>query len=215
MELTLLEEKQQKKIRGTVSVLALIIGVIFSFTIFNHLKPEPLDITRLQAEGTYIYQKPRPLPEFTLIDENGVLFSKINLSQDWNLFFFGFTHCPHICPTTLADLRQVKQQLKAKVDITMVTIDPVRDDSKQLKAYLNGFDPSFRGLTGDQSVIFNLAKSMNVVYEKVEDSNALYNMDHSGHIAIVNPKGEFIGLRKAIDDPEVFSRHLKQLIASY
>ena len=107
--------------------------------------------------------------------------------------FFGYTHCPDFCPTTLAQLAQVKHALGPDGDKLVgifVTVDPQRDDPKLLKAYVQGFDPGFVALRGTPEQVAAAAKEFNVFYEKVPGRNgADYTVDHTAASFVFDPQG--------------------------
>ena len=107
--------------------------------------------------------------------------------------FFGYTQCPDVCPTTLQELVEVKQQLGADGDRlqgVFVTLDPERDTPEVLKAYLQAMDPSFVGLTGSSEQIEAAAREFKVFYQKVPTSEGNYTMDHTAAFYLIDGKGD-------------------------
>jgi protein SCO1 len=104
---------------------------------------------------------------------------------------FGFTHCPDICPTTLADLSQAVKSLGAdaeRVQVLFVTVDPERDTPELLSKYVTAFDPRFLGLYGDRAATQRVAKEFKVYYEKRKTGDT-YTVDHSGQSYVIDPQG--------------------------
>ncbi len=104
---------------------------------------------------------------------------------------FGFTHCPDVCPTTLADLAQAVKSLGAlgeKVQVLFVTVDPERDTREVLEKYVTAFDPRFLGLYGDAAATQRVAKEFKVYYEKRKTGDS-YSVDHSGQSYVIDPQG--------------------------
>jgi protein SCO1/2 len=115
--------------------------------------------------------------------------------EDWLgkvvVVFFGFTHCPDICPTTLADASQAIKQLGAdaeRVQVLFVTVDPERDTRDVLAKYVTAFDPRFLGLYGDAAATQRAAKEFKVYYEKRKTGDS-YSVDHSGQSYVIDPQG--------------------------
>jgi protein SCO1/2 len=111
------------------------------------------------------------------------------------LVFFGFTHCPDICPTTLFDLSQVLKQLGPDADragALFITVDPERDTPAVLKDYLSNFDPHLRGLTGDQASIDAAIKAYRVYAKKVPLDGGDYTMDHTAIVYLMDKNGQFV-----------------------
>jgi len=107
------------------------------------------------------------------------------------VLFFGFTHCPDVCPTTLADVAQVLKQLGAdaeRVQVLFVTVDPERDTKELLAKYVTAFDPRFLGLSGDAAATQRTAKEFKVYYEKRKTADG-YSVDHSGQTYVIDPQG--------------------------
>ena len=109
------------------------------------------------------------------------------------LVFFGYTQCPDVCPTTLAELSQVMKLLGDKADrlqVVMITVDPERDTPEVLKAYVTSFDPRFLGLSGTPDQIKQAASSFKAYYAKAGAANGGYTMDHTASFYLIDPKGE-------------------------
>ena len=130
--------------------------------------------------------------DFTLIDESGASFSLSDLRGRWILLTYGYTHCPDVCPLTLAHLRDVKKRLNlgnAELTVVFVTIDPERDTLDTLRQYIGHFDAEFKGLTGNAEQIAQAATAFNVKYEKqASDSAAGYSMAHTAYIFAIDPQ---------------------------
>jgi protein SCO1 len=140
--------------------------------------------------------------------------------EDWHgkvvVVFFGFTHCPDVCPTTLADVSQVVKQLgpdAERVQVLFVTVDPERDTKEVLGKYVTAFDPSFLGLYGDAAATQRAAKEFKVYYEKRKTGDG-YSVDHSGQSYVIDPQGRlrlFVRHdRIATDLPDDLKTLLKQ-----
>ena len=107
------------------------------------------------------------------------------------VLFFGFTHCPDVCPTTLADASQALKALGGdakRVQVLFVTVDPERDTRDVLGRYVSAFDPGFIGLFGDAAATQRAAKEFKVYYEKRKTAEG-YSVDHSGQTYVIDPKG--------------------------
>ncbi len=105
--------------------------------------------------------------------------------------FFGFTHCPDICPTTLADIAQAVKSLGAqaeRVQVVMVSVDPERDTPESLAKYVTAFDPSFLGLRGDLEATKRVASDFKIYFEKRKQGGS-YTVDHSAQSYVIDPQG--------------------------
>jgi protein SCO1 len=132
---------------------------------------------------------------FHLIDQNGQPFSDQDLKGKSFLVFFGFTHCPDVCPTTLFELSEVMRHLGKDADRTaalFITVDPERDTPQALKDYMSSFDPHLRGLTGDRDAVAAVAKAYRVFYRKVPLEGGDYTMDHTAIVYLMDKEGRFV-----------------------
>ncbi len=107
------------------------------------------------------------------------------------VLFFGFTHCPDVCPTTLVEVAGALKQLGAdaqRVQVLLVTVDPERDTEQALAKYVTAFDPGFLGLRGDAAATQRVAKEFKIYYEKRKTGDS-YAVDHSGQTYVIDPQG--------------------------
>jgi protein SCO1/2 len=132
---------------------------------------------------------------FNLIDQNGRPLSDQELKGRPFLVFFGFTHCPDVCPTTLFDVSEVLRALGPDADrvrALFITVDPERDTPALMKDYLSSFDPHLSGLTGDPAAIAAVAKAYRVYYKKVPLEQGDYTMDHTAIVYLMDKSGRFV-----------------------
>ena len=129
--------------------------------------------------------------------------------------FFGFTQCPDVCPTTMAELAEVRRRLGPdgeRVQGVFISIDPARDTPQVLKGYLQAMDPSFVGLTGSNEQIEAAAREFKVFYQKVPTSEGNYTMDHTAGAYVFDPEGHvrlFVRYGMGVDK---VTADLKQLL---
>jgi protein SCO1 len=141
------------------------------------------------ASGTWLPQA-KTVGDFTLTDTAGRPFTRRDLDGAPTLMFFGFTHCPDVCPTTLVKLAQIRQRSAVPgLRVLFVSIDPERDTPDKLALYVHAFDPKFEGLTGDPKAIAGLAAQFNVAVNRVELPGGDYTMDHSAVVFLLNNAG--------------------------
>ena len=144
----------------------------------------------------------RRIPPFTLTDHDGAAFGLDRLRDKWSLLFFGFTHCPDICPGTLYELQQVDQRLAdsgvpaSDYQVIFVSVDPERDDPARLKEYVTYFDPEFMGVTGSHAEMGPLTRVLGIAYriDEHEAGTPDYGVDHSASVLLVNPDGRLHGV---------------------
>ncbi len=130
---------------------------------------------------------------FSLTDHNGQLRTLKDFAGKVVVVFFGFTQCPDVCPTSMAELAQVKQLLGPdgdKLQAIFITVDPERDTTELLKAYMGNFDPAFLALRPTLAQLPEVAKDFKVYYKKVEGKTpGSYSMDHSAGSYVFDAKG--------------------------
>ncbi|QCI66997.1 SCO family protein [Phreatobacter stygius] len=168
-------------------------------------------IAVIAAAGAWAYwQGPLPSPRsattlldrdaiggpFELTDENGRRLSSTSLAGKPYAIFFGFTHCPDVCPTTMMEMANVIQELgDAARDfrVFFVSVDPVRDTPELLRVYTDSFDPRIIGLTGSEAEIAAAAKAFRAVYMKVPTEGETYTMEHTAIVYLMNGEGRLAG----------------------
>jgi protein SCO1/2 len=131
---------------------------------------------------------------FRLTDQNGRTVTEQDFKGAPFLVFFGFTHCPDVCPTTLFEVSEILRTLgpdAARVRVAFITVDPERDTPTALKDYLSSFDPHMEGLTGDPAAIAAVAKAYRVYYKKVPLDEG-YTMDHTAIVYLMDKDGNFV-----------------------
>ncbi|MEZ1316789.1 SCO family protein [Pseudomonas fluorescens] len=191
--------RTQKTVFILVALIALVLGLTINKVLSGKGQGDP---TALIDAGIILLPQSRTLPNVTMTDQDGQPVAVNELEGKWSLLFLGYTFCPDICPTTLAQLRQIKSELpKEAVDnlqIILVSVDPNRDTPKQLKQYLGYFDPQFRGLTpASVDDIQKLANAVSIPFIPADTSKPNYTVDHSGNLAVIGPDGKQRGFIRA------------------
>jgi len=150
---------------------------------------------------------------FHLEDQNGKAVSDADMKGKPFLVFFGFTHCPDICPTTLFDMSQLMQALgpdAARTAALFITVDPERDTPAVMKDYLSNFDPHLRGLTGDQASVSAATRAYRVYAKKVPLENGDYTMDHTAVVYLMDKDGRFVAPFDMSRKPEAEAADLRR-----
>ncbi|MCD5983307.1 MULTISPECIES: SCO family protein [Pseudomonas] len=178
----------------TVFILVAVVALIMGLTINRVLSGKgPGDQTALIDAGVILLPQSRSLPSLSMSDQNGAPVAVDELKGKWTLVFFGYTYCPDICPTTLAQLRDIRTKLPQEaVDnmrVVLVSVDPNRDTPQQLKQYLGYFDPRYIGLTAPVADIQKLASALSIPFIPADTSKPGYTVDHSGNLALIGPDG--------------------------
>jgi protein SCO1/2 len=150
-----------------------------------------------------LFEQPRTLPAFSLRQSDGTQLVPGDLNGHWTVVFLGFTHCPDICPTTLAELAQAQQQWSALPDSTrprvlFVSVDPDRDTPDRIGEYAHAFHRDTLAATADIPALEAFAKSLSLVFMKVPAAEGApadqYSVDHSAALAVLDPQGRMAGV---------------------
>jgi protein SCO1 len=167
-------------------------------------------------QGTWL-EPPKPLGDFTLTSQQGRPLSLSDLRGKPALLFFGYTSCPDVCPTTLADFKQIQTALGAQaeeVSFVLVSVDGVRDTPARLAEYLKPFGAGFVGLTGDAATVAQVAKSFGAYFEPVDSSGGGdYLVDHGAYTFLVDDAGNLRAVYSYGTRPEVLATDLRQLLS--
>lgn len=185
----------------SVAILMLITGIVLYTSNAQDTDTETLmRAPDIGTEKAVLYPPGfRQMPALALLDSRQQLFSQDSLNGQWHWVFFGFTHCPDVCPMTLQILSRVNQQLVEQQlpqpRILLVTVDPDRDTSDKLGQYVAFFDDQALGLTGEPDQLEVLNQYFNVfATRQPADESGNYNVDHSANIFLINPDGQLHAL---------------------
>src|SRR5215475_7246428 len=152
---------------------------------------------------------------FHLIDQNGQPFSDEDLKGKTFLVFFGFTHCPDVCPTTLFEISEIMRNLGPEANRTaalFISVDPERDTPEAMKDYVASFDSHVRALTGDADALAAVAKAYRVYYKKVPLEGGDYTMDHTAIVYLMDKQGRFVSPFNMKRTPDVAAADLRKYL---
>lgn len=147
-----------------------------------------------------LWPNPPAVPEVNLVRDDGTPFKLADLRGKWTLMFFGFTHCPDVCPTTLDMLAQVHTILKesppygAQGQVVFVSVDPQRDEPAQLAQYVQYFHRDFIGVTGPEAELKSLTRALGVLFMKIAEGGSDYTVDHSAGVFFIDPAGRLVSV---------------------
>lgn len=152
--------------------------------------------TPTSAPHGVVIDPPKPMPDFTLTNNSGKAMSLSDLQGKYVMMFFGYTHCPDICPMSLADFKTIKKALgtdAAKVTFVFISVDGSRDTPEVLNAYVNAFDPEFIGLTGSDADVAKIGINYGVHFEKQQPtgSAAAYLVAHTTYSYLLDSSGRW------------------------
>ena len=197
-----------------IALAAMVAGIWLSNRFSQPAQPPALQ------SGTLL-TPPKELPAFTLQDQNGESVDLDRLRGQWTLLFFGYTHCPDICPDTLAVLNLTMKALPDPVrddsQVMLVSVDPQRDTQEQLAQYVAYFNPQFVGARGDRDQLDTLTRALGVLYvHHAPDSNGNYAVDHSAAVVLLDPQARWSAVFSHLPhDPEKLAADLTAIRSYY
>ncbi len=150
-----------------------------------------------------LQEKGKRVPPFSFTASSGGFFSNNELADKWTLFFIGYTFCPDICPTTLADLDRIYPKLVeaqgSQTQIVFISVDPNRDKAAHLADYIHYFNPNFIALSSTHEQLIPFTQALGLVYSIVDEGyeGPFYLIDHSASLVLINPNGEHHATFKA------------------
>ncbi|MEX6506683.1 SCO family protein [Jiella sp. M17.18] len=153
---------------------------------------------------------------FSLTDQNGRPITQADLRGEPAAVFFGYTHCPDVCPTTLYELAGYQAQLKKegkRLRVVFVTVDPQRDTPAVLKDYVSAVSDDVTAITGDPAKVAAMAKGWGIYFKKVGEGDD-YTMDHTATTFLLNPDGTLAGTIAYGEDPKIEQKKLEKLVGA-
>lgn len=191
----------------TVALCLAFVAVVLGLFVYSVTRPPVLDEEALRAQGVYLFDPPRELVPFELTRHDGASFTQASLEGHWSFLFFGFTHCPDACPTTMAALAQAQATLVARGETgfqgVLISVDPERDDAQTLARYVSAFSDDFVGVRGELAALGRFAEQVNAAFAKVplpagtaDPGQAGYSVDHTANLVLINPRGHYQGFIK-------------------
>ena len=171
--------------------------------------------TATPLPGTLL-DPPKTVTDFTLTSDANQPFHLSDLRGKVAVLFFGYTHCPDVCPTTLADFKRVKADLGDDADqvaFVFISVDGARDTPTRLSDYVHAFDPDFIGLMGDDATIRAIAQDYGVFFQRVNyDNSDNYLVDHTATSFVIGPEGKLRAVFSYQSDPAGMAQRIRSLL---
>lgn len=176
-----------------------------------------------QTQAVRLFEPPRELPAFSLRQSDGTQLVPGELKGHWTLVFLGFTHCPDVCPMTLAQLSQAQKQWESipeaiRPRVLFVSVDPERDSPDRIGEYAHAFHSDTLAATANVPALENFASSLSMVFVKVPAPEGAptdqYSVDHSASMAVLDPQGRMSGLVQPPFDPAAIAADMAALTAA-
>ncbi len=166
----------------------------------------------LELDAGTVLPDPRPIGEFALLDQRGRPFGPAALENRWSLLFTGFTHCPDVCPTTLALLASLRSRIgNPPLQIVFVSVDPERDTPDAIASYLAHFDPAFVGVTGAGADIERFTKALGLAQVRNPGVGGEYTVDHSAALVLIDREVRVAGYFLPPHDERALAADLQRL----
>jgi protein SCO1 len=179
-----------------------------------HLLGAPGQNTAVQGMGPPVATVGGP---FVLTDEDGRRFDSRSIAGQPYAVFFGFTHCPDVCPTSMLEISTILRDAGAVAQdfrVYFITVDPERDTPELLKAYTDSFDARIIGLTGTTEEIATVARAYRAFYRRVPTGGDSYTMDHTASIYLMDGQARFVGTIAYQEEHATAVAKLRRLIGS-
>ena len=204
-------------IRITVASCLLIVSMVAGLFVYSTISPKELTAEEYKQIGFYKLVRSRQINNFELT-EGDRKFSNNDLKGSWDVLFLGFASCPDMCPMTMKKMAMANSSLSeetsSKINFRMISVDPVRDTPEKMQQYVEAFNPSFTGITGNIEVIYKLATDLTLPFVPVVASdNTNYDMDHSMNLAVIDPNGNYFGFFKSPHAPENMAKVLESIVS--
>lgn len=202
--------------------ISVIAGMYLSRVIDSTSGKADARTTPPESSKVRLFEPPLPLQAFSLTDHNGQMFNSMRLFGQWSFVFFGYTHCPDVCPIALVDLNAVYKNLERKyvlgnTQVLFVSVDPVRDELKQLSEYITYFNENFIGVTGTTQQIDYFARQFGAVYKSFakDKQDNDYLVDHTASIMLVDHVGRIVAVFPPPHDPKFIASEFLRLRERY
>ena len=195
--------------------IAIVMAVALAMGVFVAVRMQ----APAEPRSAFILPAPTPLPEFSLVDQSGNSVTRDTFREHWNLVFFGFTHCPDICPTTLQVLATARKALADSGEeplprIVLVSVDPERDTPELMGRYVDYFGDGNLGITGSLDEVKKLTSALGIFFEKQPGTEDNYTVDHSAAVLVVNPAAEFHALFSGSHQVENYVHDIPLIMAA-
>ena len=200
----------KKPLIAILIVAAIALGFSASLVWFER---EPIQL----KAATWLGEQAKPLPEFELTDHFNKPFNNDRIKGKWHLLFFGYTHCPDICPETLQMLANTVALIKddeviKNLQVTFISVDPERDTLQKMKTYVTYFNPDFLSARADIDGVKKLTDALGILHYINKTSDSKIEVAHSGALTLIDPEGRLAGIFSSPHDSANIAHDLSLLI---
>jgi protein SCO1/2 len=200
---------------GAILVTILAVTVWFAITLVRAIPPAALDV----GDTATVLRVPLPIDDFTLVDHEGQSFDRSRLEDRWSFLYFGYTSCPAVCPMALGNFSDVQKLVTGAPDsddydvqFVFVSVDPERDTTERLRAFVPYFHPDFVGATGSAAQLEALTGVLGIYHAKVAGGSELdYLVDHTTSVMLIDPEGQLLAIFPAPHDPGAVAEAFRKI----
>jgi protein SCO1/2 len=177
-------------------------------------------VNRIERSGPHVatvLPTPPALPAVALIDQSGHPYATGDLEGRFSLMFFGFTHCPDVCPITLQVLAETRAALAETEapQVLFVSVDPRRDTPERIAAYLASFDPAFRGVTAELEALDPLLKQLGVLVQTHGSGDGTYTVTHNSTVYLIGPRAELLAVFSGPHEAQAIADDYRRIRQQY
>lgn len=197
---------------ATVAAAAMLAGAFLA----EVYREDDSRATLLPNKAITLLPHPKALTAFALTDHKNRVFDLASLQGKWSFLFFGYTHCPDICPTTLAVLARARDNIARNtvgaedIQVVFISVDPNRDTASKLRQYVDYFDTTFLGVTGDHAQIGNVAGQLGAAYQVgITPGVENYPVFHSAAVFLLDPRARYHAVFTPPHDAEAIGKRFK------
>ena len=209
--------KQTKTRRILFVVILGIVATTAGIWSANIILDRQVNLKELEATR---FPVARQLVPFTLVDHNNEAFNETTLLGRWSFLFFGYTHCPDVCPITLSVLNSVAQRLQdvgADTRFVFISVDPERDTPEKLASFVSYFNKNFIGVTGSEQQIEQFTRELGIMHMRVaaEENATGYLVDHTASVLLIDPDGRYHAVFSPPLSAEKISDDFRKILKAY
>ncbi|MBF0424386.1 MAG: SCO family protein [Magnetococcales bacterium] len=206
-----------------IVLVAMAVTLIAALVTLAHIARDRSDVVRVHHPADLVgvlLPEPKTLDDFELTDHQGGVFNLARLRGQWSILFFGYTHCPDVCPMAMGFLGEVFSRLgdnpfgTTKIQGIFISVDPKRDTPELLKGYVAFFNPGFLGVTGKEAVLKGLTHQVGAYYATNQGGSAdAYEITHSSAFFLIAPTGKLVGIISPNNTPpEMAAEKIKRIV---
>ena len=203
----------------TVALCVGFIAVVLLLFVYSKIQIPQLSDEEMRDKGVFLLPTPKDIAPFSLDLADGS-FTNEFFKGKWSFVFFGFTHCPDVCPTSMAEMGKADLAIRnsdvegdSPFQGVLVSVDPERDDAERVQTYAQAFSPRFVGTVGTRTELAELTQQVNVTFAQVPDGEGGVSVAHTGNIVLINPYGHYHGFIKLPHDAETIRLVYQSLAA--